>query len=571
MDLLAQLSSSACDSILREHTTLPRHHARPRFSKLPKRVRFGLGSFPCRLEHDNGKELSKRHGGIRSQRVDSDGVRATVLGADNLIEISDALQTVAKALEEVAVKKGLAQEEAAEWRHKYEVERLRNAHLQRLADNAAQDFSRQNESAAMPTVEIDANYLGELSQSTQKPRNGASKSFETVGNEEVRNSFSSLYLDTQLEEIIPEKASFSLTCDPFDESSRTQCHDLDSFESGDIKTEIRSNKQITLVWKSPPRSVLLLLKPNAIDVQKLCKEMVWWLRGHSITNVYVEEKVKAELLEDSADFEFIQTYNSENQSKGMEKQLDLIITLGGDGTMLWAASLFKGPMPPLVAFSMGSLGFMTKFQSSMYRESLQAIMKGPTYITLRHRLHCKIIRYNSAAVDDMSSDSIDFLVLNEVSIDRGMSAALSNLECFCDGHFVTIVQGDGLIVSSPSGSTAYSLAAGGSVVHPQVPGILFTPICPHSLSFRPLILPEYVTLRIQLPLHCRGQAWASFDGKGRQQLWGGDALIVRMSEWPVPAVCEKESSGDFLRSVRESLHWNRRNIQLADERPFYPN
>lgn len=71
----------------------------------------------------------------------------------------------------------------------------------------------------------------------------------------------------------------------------------------------------------------------------------------------------------------------------------------------------------------------------------------------------------------------------------------------------------------------------------------------------------------QLPLNCRGQAWASFDGKGRQQLWGGDALIVRMSEWPVPAVCEKESSGDFLRSVRESLHWNRRNIQLADERP----
>lgn len=68
----------------------------------------------------------------------------------------------------------------------------------------------------------------------------------------------------------------------------------------------------------------------------------------------------------------------------------------------------------------------------------------------------------------MSSDSTDYLVLNEVSIDRGMSSALSNLECFCDGHFVTIVQGDGLVVSSPSGSTAYSLAAGGSVVHPQV-------------------------------------------------------------------------------------------------------
>lgn len=107
-------------------------------------------------------------------------------------------------------------------------------------------------------------------------------------------------------------------------------------------------------------------------------------------------------------------------------------------------------------------------ESSLYRESLQAIMKGPTYITLRHRLHCQIIRNSSAADASMSSDSSEYLVLNEVSIDRGMSSALSNLECFCDGHFVTIVQGDGLVISSPSGSTAYSLAAGGSVVHPQV-------------------------------------------------------------------------------------------------------
>ena len=95
-------------------------------------------------------------------------------------------------------------------------------------------------------------------------------------------------------------------------------------------------------------------------------------------------------------------------------------------------------------------------------------MRGPAYITLRHRLHCQIIRNSSTADGDTSSEPSEYLVLNEVSIDRGMSSALSNLECFCDGHFVTIVQGDGLIISSPSGSTAYSLAAGGSVVHPQV-------------------------------------------------------------------------------------------------------
>ena len=112
-------------------------------------------------------------------------------------------------------------------------------------------------------------------------------------------------------------------------------------------------------------------------------------------------------------------------------------------------------------------------ESDRYRESLQTVMAGPVYITLRHRLHCQIVRHaqnmkreEGAPLSPQPPE--EYLVLNEVSIDRGMSSSLSNLECYCDGHFVTVVQGDGLIVSTPSGSTAYSLAAGGSMVHPQV-------------------------------------------------------------------------------------------------------
>ena len=208
-----------------------------------------------------------------------------------------------------------------------------------------------------------------------------------------------------------------------------------------------------------------------------------------------------------------------------------------------------------------------------------------------------------------------FLVLNEVTIDRGISSYLTNLEVYCDSSFVTCVQGDGLIISTTSGSTAYSLAAGGSMVHPQVwppidlyginwpisvfvfgllhkssssggsallvhpaispwflmsswtlqvPGILFTPICPHSLSFRPLILPEYVTLRVQVPYNSRGNAWASFDGKDRQQLSPGDALICSISPWPVPTACLVDSTTDFLRSIHEGLHWNLRKSQSFD-------
>lgn len=96
------------------------------------------------------------------------------------------------------------------------------------------------------------------------------------------------------------------------------------------------------------------------------------------------------------------------------------------------------------------------------------MIKGPVYITLRHRLHCQIIRNPDKLKEGEDPREEIHLVLNEVSIDRGMSSFLTNLECYCDDIFVTSVQGDGLILSTPSGSTAYSLAAGGSMVHPQV-------------------------------------------------------------------------------------------------------
>lgn len=135
--------------------------------------------------------------------------------------------------------------------------------------------------------------------------------------------------------------------------------------------------------------------------------------------------------------------------------------------------------------------------------------------------------------------------------------------CLLRVHACRALQGDGLIVATPTGSTAYSLAAGGSMVHPQVPGILFTPICPHSLSFRPLIFPDHVTLCVQVPPGSRSQAWCSFDGKDRQLLAAGDAVVIRTSVWPVPTICNKDASRDWFSSVRDNLHWNVRKLQAG--------
>ena len=123
-----------------------------------------------------------------------------------------------------------------------------------------------------------------------------------------------------------------------------------------------------------------------------------------------------------------------------------------------------------------------------------------------------------------------YVVLNEVSVNRSPSSNLVDIDLFCDGVPVTKVQADGVLVSTPTGSTAYSLAAGGSVVHPAVSAMLLTPICPHSLSFRPLLFPDAVTLQLQIPHLSRGRGTCvvAFDGKHKFEMGPGDCVTIQV-------------------------------------------
>ncbi|WJX51044.1 NAD kinase 1 [Trifolium repens] len=470
---------------------------------------------------------------------------------DHLIEFSEALRTVAKALRKVAEGKASAQAEAAEWKRKFELERTRNLQLEDkgkscIEHQADLDDVKTNNLAKQPTL-----YNGETNGQSEE----CCSSNGICSHEVLRDG------KPDSDSKMVRKASFKLQWCCKGEKSDQHKHDIVSFEKGNITTAERSSKQISLKWESRPQTVLILTKPNSDSVQILCADMIRWLRQHKKLQIYVEPRVKVDLLSESSYFNFIDTWSDDKEILKLHTKVDLVITLGGDGTVLWAASMFKGPVPPIVPFSLGSLGFMTRFYSENYKECLESILKGPISITLRHRLICHVVR--DAAKNEFETEE-PILVLNEVTIDRGISSYLTNLECYCDNSFVTCVQGDGLILSTTSGSTAYSLAAGGSMVHPQVPGILFTPICPHSLSFRPLILPEHVTLRVQIPFNSRSPAWASFDGKDRKQLAPGDALVCSMAPWPVPTACLVDSTNDFLRSIHEGLHWNLRKTQLSD-------
>ncbi|KAF3452512.1 hypothetical protein FNV43_RR02945 [Rhamnella rubrinervis] len=466
---------------------------------------------------------------------------------DHLIEFSEAMRTVAKALRRAAEGKAFAQAEAAEWKRKYELERARNLRLehkdQSLREHHSDDEGMENLCTQSSIQSEQCCGMNGIC-SHEVLRDGGADSDPSV----LTNKFM-------------RKASFKLSWWCKGEQSDQYKHDIVSFEKGNITTAERSSKQISLRWESDPQTVLILTKPNSTSVRILCMEMVRWLKVQKKLDIYVEPRVRAELLTESSEFNFVHTWKDANEIVFLHSKVDLVVTLGGDGTVLWAASLFKGPVPPVVPFSLGSLGFMTPFYSEHYRECLDSVLKGPISITLRHRLQCHVIR-DDAKNEYETEEPI--LVLNEVTIDRGISSYLTNLECYCDDSFVTCVQGDGLILSTTSGSTAYSLAAGGSMVHPQVPAILFTPICPHSLSFRPLILPEHVTIRVQVPFNSRSHAWVSFDGKDRKQLAPGDALVCSMAPWPVPTACLVDSTNDFLRSIHEGLHWNLRKTQSFD-------
>ncbi|KAF0894604.1 hypothetical protein E2562_001903 [Oryza meyeriana var. granulata] len=319
-----------------------------------------------------------------------------------------------------------------------------------------------------------------------------------------------------------------------------------------------STQQQMLMWKSPPKTVLLLKKLGD-ELMEEAKEVASFLHHQEKMNVLVEPDVH-DIFARIPGYGFVQTFYTQDTSD-LHERVDFVACLGGDGVILHASNLFRTSVPPVVSFNLGSLGFLTSHNFEGFRQDLRAVIHGNNtlgvYITLRMRLRCEIFRNGKAMPGKV------FDVLNEVVVDRGSNPYLSKIECYEHNHLITKVQGDGVIVATPTGSTAYSTAAGGSMVHPNVPCMLFTPICPHSLSFRPVILPDSARLELKIPDDARSNAWVSFDGKRRQQLSRGDSVHISMSQHPLPTVNKSDQTGDWFRSLIRCLNWNERLDQKA--------
>lgn len=316
-----------------------------------------------------------------------------------------------------------------------------------------------------------------------------------------------------------------------------------------------------LAWAKPPQNVLVIKKVMDQEVTRGFKELTRWLSEERKMIIYAEESAVGDplVLRDES-FTCVKSKMCIfKEGDQLDDKIDFVICMGGDGTLLHASSLFQSSCPPVMAFHLGSLGFLTSFRFQDFRKKITDILEGRAGLTLRSRLQCDFIKRDKE--DKGRTKKTRHLVLNEVVVDRGPSSYLTNLEIYCNDFHITSVQGDGLIVSTPTGSTAYAVAAGASMVHPSVAGILVTPVCPHSLSFRPIILPAGVELKIVVSPESRSSAWTSFDGRQRQELHVGDSIQITTSIYPVPCVNSENQINDWFVSLAECLHWNVRQRQ----------
>ncbi|KAH4811780.1 hypothetical protein HBI25_096060 [Parastagonospora nodorum] len=324
--------------------------------------------------------------------------------------------------------------------------------------------------------------------------------------------------------------------------------------------------------KMTVRNVMIVTKARDNALVHLTRELAEWLLttsryGSDVgVNVYVDHKLRKSkrfdapsLVAKDKRFEDMLRYWNPDLCWETPEIFDLVLTLGGDGTVLFTSWLFQRIVPPILSFSLGSLGFLTNFEFAQYKAALNKIMTDVGMrVNLRMRFTCTVYRYQKNAAQDQPQhiEAEQFEVLNELVIDRGPSPYVSNLELYGDNNLLTVVQADGCIFSTPTGSTAYSLSAGGSLVHPDIPAILLTPICPHTLSFRPMLLNDSMALRVAVPLRSRATAYCAFDGKGRVELRQGDHVTIAASQYPFPTVLSQPT--EWFDSISRTLRWNSR-------------
>jgi len=231
--------------------------------------------------------------------------------------------------------------------------------------------------------------------------------------------------------------------------------------------------------------------------------------------------------------------------------VDLVVVLGGDGTLLSVADCIgaAGAGIPMLGVNFGSLGFLTEVTLPELYPSLEAALNGRARIEQRMMLHSTTMRNESAFADHIA--------LNDVVVSKGARSRMIDLSVTVGDEFVTRVKADGLIVATPTGSTAYNLSAGGPIVQPTLDALLLTPIAPHTLTHRPIVIPMSSTVRIQPNIQdVREELFVTFDGQAGFQLQAGDEIRICRAERTLRLI--RPATRSYFAVLREKLKWGER-------------
>lgn len=285
----------------------------------------------------------------------------------------------------------------------------------------------------------------------------------------------------------------------------------------------------------------IIAKQNKPEAAIIIGRLVEWLQPRGV-DVYIDEGVVNSLRSGT-------TRSSLNLLKKEEipSHAEMIIVLGGDGTLLSVARLVGSHNVPILGVNLGGLGFLTEITLEELYRVLERVIQGDYLTDERVVFNAAVIRHGEKLAE--------FIVLNDAVINKGALARIIDIETTINGEYLTTFKSDGLIISTPTGSTAYNLSAGGPIVHPSLHCIIITPICPHTLTNRPIMIPDDVEVRAILKSK-QQEVLLTLDGQQGFVLEFGDAVEVKKAEGKILLI--KSPYRHYFEVLREKLRWGER-------------
>lgn len=293
--------------------------------------------------------------------------------------------------------------------------------------------------------------------------------------------------------------------------------------------------------RKPPARVGIVAKSHLRAATTHLVEIAAWLEARGVQPVFETET--AGLMPGAADCAVA-------SKSALASGVDMVLVLGGDGTLLSMADCIgdAGTDIPIVGVNFGSLGFLTEITLPELYPSLEAALDGRARIEDRMMLRSTTVRDGKTFAQ--------LIALNDAVITKTARSRMIDLSVSVGDEFVTRVKADGLIIATPTGSTAYNLAAGGPIVQPNVDALILTPIAPHTLTNRPVVIPATSAVRVQPNMQERDEVFVTFDGQAGFQLQAGDEITVRRSDAPLRLI--RPSTRSYFEVLRTKLKWGER-------------